>query len=86
MGKKTIIAALLFISINCFGQTKTNKVDSLTNDTKFISVNDVSKALDKLDDKITVQQAKTFNDIFQEIVQQLAQEYYDKQKSQPKIK
>lgn len=82
---RKIIAALLFIIILClmgffgFAQKKDSvKVDSLTATTKFISINDVDKVLSSLEDKVTVSQAKTFNAIFQVIVQQLAKEYYEK--------
>jgi hypothetical protein len=82
---RKIIAALLFIIILClmgffgFAQKQDSvKVDSLTATTKFISINDVDKVLSSLEDKITVSQAKTFNAIFQVIVQQLAKEYYEK--------
>lgn len=84
----TLIA--IVFTLNVSAQTKTPikkdtvvKIDSLTMNTKFISINDVGKALAGLEDKLTVSQAKTFDAIFQVIVQQLAKEYYAK-KEQPK--
>jgi uncharacterized protein YoxC len=85
----TLIA--IVFTLNVSAQTKapiktdtaSKKVDSLTANTKFISISDVGKALSQLEDKMTVTQAKTFDAIFQVIVQQLAKEYYTK-KEQPK--
>lgn len=79
--KKLFNLTLILISLAGSAQKKdTIKVDSLTADTKFISLSDVSRVLEGLDDKITVSQSKTFTVIFQAIVQQLAKEYYDKPK------
>jgi hypothetical protein len=86
--KKLITLLLVVITLNVSAQTKapiktdtaSKKIDSLTANTRFISISDVGKALSQLEDKMTVTQAKTFDAIFQVIVQQLVKDYYNKPK------
>jgi hypothetical protein len=82
----TIILCLL-IAASAFGQTNDVKkptnvahVDSLTRDTKFLSIGDVYRIYGSMGDKITANQAKAFEGIMQEILNQAVAEYYDKQK------
>lgn len=88
--KRIIFVLTLFVAINCFGQSKTpssqteNKTDSITRDTKFLSINDIYRIYETFSDKITVSQGRTFDGIMQAILNAAIQEYYEKQKSLPK--
>lgn len=88
--KQALLILFAVISINCFGQTNdvkkppiVTKTDSLTRDTKFLSIGDVYRLYDAMSEKITVKDGRTFETIMQAILNQAVAEYYDKQK-QPK--
>jgi hypothetical protein len=86
----TIILCLL-IAASAFGQTNDVKkptnvshVDSLTRDTKFLSIGDVYRIYETFSDKVTVKDGRVFENILQAILNQAVAEYYDKQKQLPK--
>lgn len=60
------------------------KLDSLTRDTKFLSINDVFRIYETFSDKVTVKDGRVFENIMQAILNQAVAEYYDKQKQLPK--
>jgi hypothetical protein len=80
--KYTIIALCLLISASAFSQKKDSlKVDSLTADTKFMSVNDLLKLAEPLKERYSAKAFESYNAILNEIIQMAAKEYYTKPKN-----
>lgn len=77
----SILFIILFLSCNSFAQKKDSvikKADSLTADTKLLSVNDLYRLSEPLKEKYSAKSFENYLAIINEIMQAAVKEYYDK--------
>lgn len=75
------IATLLLVAITLTASAQ--KKDSLTADTKFISINDLYRLAEPLKDKVTAKQFEGYTVILNEVLKEAIAEY-QKKKEEPK--
>jgi hypothetical protein len=83
MKKQFLILALAILSISAIAQkpdssSSRSHKDSLTVDSKFLSVSDIDQLTQGLKDKWTVKQYEQFWQAFNQMVATKEKEYYDK--------